>query len=603
MAGELQAGDPESAGPYRLLGRLGGGGMGRVYLGRSPGGRLVAVKVIRPELAEDADFRTRFAREVAAARNVSGLFTALVIDADPKGPIPWLATAYVPGPTLAEAVEDQGPLPVASVLALAAGLAEGLGAIHAARVVHRDLKPSNVLIAADGPRVIDFGVSKAVEATMLTQSGIVMGSPGFMSPEQVEGNEVGPPSDVFSLGAVLAYAACGQGPFGTGPTSALLYRVVHGQPDISGVPEELRSLTRRCLAKDPASRPTPSDLLAELGAGRFAVDWLSASLAGTLEHCATVPKDPVPKDPVPKDPVPHVLVPLPQNPAFAADTQSVIRPAARASDPDADPGGTSHRNHRRWVLVVAVAILVIAGCAATTAALTSANRPRHGVTTLISSMRPRVRPRVQPRVRPTSSGALASSSPSSSPEAAFPLAKPTRTPQKVASARLPAQQNPPGARTPTGPCCRPARARTTPPCCPPSPESRRSPASASTRPSSSSPRSACPCLASPSPATLSPGPASSPWQPSPAPAPATAKATAAATLATPSPRSLTAPPRPAPSLFSASATSASPAAGASSEYKSPSPAPSSSSSGAPWPTPPPATPASATTITTARPTA
>jgi eukaryotic-like serine/threonine-protein kinase len=413
--GELQAGDPQSAGPYHLLGRLGAGGMGRVYLGRSPGGRLVAVKVIRPELAEDAGFRTRFAREVAAARNVSGLFTALVIDADPKGPIPWLATAYVAGPTLAEAVEEQGPLPVAAVLALAAGLAEGLGAIHVARVVHRDLKPSNVLLAADGPRVIDFGVSKAVEATMLTQAGTVMGSPGFMSPEQVEGNEVGPPSDVFSLGAVLAYAACGQGPFGTGPTSALLYRVVHGQPDISGVPEELRSLTWRCLAKDPARRPTPGDLLAELGAGPFTADWLPASLAGALEHYATVPREPAA----------HVPVPPPHIPVFAADTQSVIRPGAPAPDPDKDPSGTSHHNHRHWVLVVAVTIVVIAGGAAMTTMVTSANWPRHGVSALISSM--------QPRVRPTSSGAVASPRP--------------RAPEKVASARQAARPNPP--RPPT----------------------------------------------------------------------------------------------------------------------------------------------------------
>jgi eukaryotic-like serine/threonine-protein kinase len=236
MVEELQAADPRSMGPYRLLGRLGAGGMGRVYLGRSAGGRLVAVKVIRPELAGEPGFRARFAREVATARTVSGLFTALVVDADTDGPVPWLATAYVAGPSLAEAVDAHGPLPPASVLTLAAGLVEGLAAIHAHGVVHRDLKPSNVLLAEDGPRVIDFGISRAAEASMLTQSGTVMGAPGFMSPEQAEGRAVGPASDVFSLGVVLAFAASGEGPFGTGATPALVYRVVHSEPDITRVP-------------------------------------------------------------------------------------------------------------------------------------------------------------------------------------------------------------------------------------------------------------------------------------------------------------------------------------------------------------------------------
>jgi serine/threonine protein kinase len=251
MISELRRDDPASVGSYRLLGRLGTGGMGQVFLGQSPGGRLVAVKVIRPELADEAGFRARFAREVTAARNVSGLFTALVVDADPEAPVPWLATAYVSGPSLAEAVNEHGPLPAPSVLALGAGLAEGLGVIHAAGVVHRDLKPANVLLAHDGPRVIDFGIARALETSMLTQSGTVMGSPGFMSPEQAEGAEVGPPSDVFSLGAVLAFAATGEGPFGSGPTPALLYRVVNRDPDLDGQPEQVRPLVERCLAKDP----------------------------------------------------------------------------------------------------------------------------------------------------------------------------------------------------------------------------------------------------------------------------------------------------------------------------------------------------------------
>ena len=271
----LQPGDPLAVGRYRLLNRLGSGGMGRVYLGKSPGGRLVAVKLIRPELADDPDFRRRFAQEVHAARRVGGIFTAPVVDADPDGPQPWLVTAYVDGPSLAEAVTAQGPMPVESVLTLAAGLAEGLGAVHAAGVVHRDLKPPNVLLAADGPHIIDFGISRALDAAALTNASGVVGSPGFMSPEQAEGHPVGPPTDIFSLGGVLAFAATGEPPFGAGPASALLYRVVYGAAATGNVPAALRSLVERCLAKDPADRPTTDDLLAELGYAAPADGWLA----------------------------------------------------------------------------------------------------------------------------------------------------------------------------------------------------------------------------------------------------------------------------------------------------------------------------------------
>jgi eukaryotic-like serine/threonine-protein kinase len=271
----LQPDDPRQVGRYRLLQRLGAGGMGRVFLGQSPSGRLVAVKLIRADLADDPGFRLRFAQEVAAARRVSGIYTAPVVDADPDGPQPWLVTAYVGGPSLADAVAAQGPMPSESVLTLAAGLAEGLSAVHAAGVVHRDLKPSNVLLAGDGPHIIDFGISRAADSAWLTYAGGVMGSPGFMSPEQAEGRPVGTPADIFSLGGVLAYAATGEPPFGAGPASALLYRVVYGTAATGHVPRQLRALVECCLAKDPADRPTADELLDELGYAEPAEGWQS----------------------------------------------------------------------------------------------------------------------------------------------------------------------------------------------------------------------------------------------------------------------------------------------------------------------------------------
>ncbi|MEU9209120.1 serine/threonine-protein kinase [Streptomyces sp. NPDC048415] len=254
--------DPLKIGPYRIVGRLGSGGMGWVYLGRSPAGREVAVKVVRPELAAEAEFRERFTREVAAARVVSGAYTAAVVDADTEAELPWLATMYVPGPSLAEAVSTDGPLPEPQVRQLGAGLVEALGAIHAAHVVHRDLKPANVLLASDGPRVIDFGISRVDGAPGLTQIGVVVGTPPFMSPEQIKGAPVGPPSDVFSLGGVLVYALTGRPPHGSG--EAVRYRVVLAEPELDGVPASLRELIARCLAKRPEDRPPLDGLLAGL---------------------------------------------------------------------------------------------------------------------------------------------------------------------------------------------------------------------------------------------------------------------------------------------------------------------------------------------------
>src|SRR5580693_212963 len=331
----LQPGDPQTIGPYRLVGQLGSGGMGRVFLGVSAGGRPVAVKVIRTELVADPEFRMRFGREVASARRVSGVFTAPVVDADVDGTPAWLATAYVPGPSLSEAVASHGPLPAGSLLTLTAGLAESLSAIHAAGVVHRDLKPSNVLIAEDGPRVIDFGISRAVESTALTQAGLVIGSPGFMSPEQAAGFEVGPPSDIFSLGAVLAFAATGEGPFGTGTTAALLYRVVHGTPSLDLVPPTVRPLIEHCLAKDPRQRPTANGLLADVGAMQPGGNWLPESLTRTFAQ--GTPSRPGFAWSGPVIPV-SGPVPAGSNPALAGTASAYVPPAAPPVTPPPPTG-------------------------------------------------------------------------------------------------------------------------------------------------------------------------------------------------------------------------------------------------------------------------
>jgi outer membrane protein assembly factor BamB len=261
----LAAGDPVQVGAYRLWARLGAGGMGRVFLGYSPAGRPAAVKVIHPELAKDPMFRTRFRREVAAAKAVSGAYTAPVMAAGPDDDPPWLATAFVPGPSLAGAVDAAGPLPEPSVWKLAAGLVEALQAVHAAGVVHRDLKPPNVLLATDGPRVIDFGISAAFGGTRMTWN--IVGTPSFMSPEQAEGGPVGPESDVFSLGSVIVFAATGAGPFGDGQLASVLYRVVHTEPALGKVPGGLRAVAAACLAKAPADRPTLAWLVDAVAGG------------------------------------------------------------------------------------------------------------------------------------------------------------------------------------------------------------------------------------------------------------------------------------------------------------------------------------------------
>jgi serine/threonine protein kinase len=266
-AGEsLRRWDPERIGPYAILGRLGAGAMGQVYLGRSAAGRLVAVKTIKVELAEEAGFRTRFSQEVAAARRVSGFFTAAVVAADPEADLPWLATAYVPAPPLSRLVHACGPLPVATVRWLAAGCAEALESIHGAGIVHRDLKPSNVLVAPDGPRVIDFGVARAAERLSHTTSRGAVGTPAYMAPEQArDTHQASAASDVYSLGATLAFAAAGQPPYQGESVMDVLARLATEEPDLSAVPNELRPLIAACMQRQPRNRPTSSALLGQLG--------------------------------------------------------------------------------------------------------------------------------------------------------------------------------------------------------------------------------------------------------------------------------------------------------------------------------------------------
>ena len=405
----LRSEDPRQVGRYQLLGRLGAGGMGEVFLGQSPGGRLVAVKLIRGELAADREFRVRFAREVAAARHVSGMFTAPVVDADLDAPRPWLVTAYVPGPSLAEAVDTQGPLPLSSVLTLAAGLAEGLEAIHAEGMVHRDLKPSNVLLASDGPRIIDFGISRAADATALTRANIFVGSPGYMSPEQALGEEVGPASDIFSLGAVLTFAAVGAGPFGEGTVTTLLYRVAHDRPATDGLPGQLRPLAERCLAKDPRMRPTPGEILTELGTVESGTNWLPQPVAETLiGYARPAPDATIP----PAQPSPAPAHSAPASPAPVPPMRGPTTPEPSGSAPPAtDPPSPAPRLPAPRAPAPAAA----------------ADAPVSGV--------------------PGPDGPVSRSGPGSSAGAGAPAATPGGTP----SARAPVAQPAPGAAPAPGP--------------------------------------------------------------------------------------------------------------------------------------------------------
>ena len=257
----LTSDDPAAIGGYRLEARLGSGGMGRVYLAFTPAGRPVALKVVRSDLGDDQDFRTRFGQEIQAARRVRGLYTAELIDADPAATPPWLVTAYVPGPSVEEVIDRDGPMPEAMVFRLVAGVAEALQAIHAAGVIHRDLKPSNVLLAQDGPRVIDFGIARALAAAPMTRTGASMGSPDYMSPEQILNRPITPAIDVFALGSLAAFAAVGRLPFGRGHITEVAHRVVQEPPDLAGCPAGLVTLIEACLQKEPQARPAPAQII------------------------------------------------------------------------------------------------------------------------------------------------------------------------------------------------------------------------------------------------------------------------------------------------------------------------------------------------------
>ncbi|MBG7702995.1 ABC transporter substrate-binding protein [Streptomyces sp. MC1] len=352
--------DPEDIGGHRLLARLGAGGMGVVYLARGAGGTLVALKVIRAEHAADPAFRVRFRREVTAMRALTGRWLVPVVAADPEARKPWLATEFVPGPALAEAVDGHGALPVATVRTLGLRLAEALTAVHAAGLVHRDVKPGNVLLGLDGPRLIDFGIAHTAGATALTAPDAVVGTPGFLSPEQARARaeEVGPPSDVFSLGCVLAYAASARRPFGTGHAAAVLFRTVHEEPDLTGVPAGLRSLIAACLAKDPARRPTATRLGTALRDPRASPargvpeardeDWLPPAVLRLVAERSARALD----------------VPTPRRSAPAPDAPALRRPAGERTVTDPADAGSPTRRRVLLMGSAAAAVVAIGGGAA-----------------------------------------------------------------------------------------------------------------------------------------------------------------------------------------------------------------------------------------------
>ncbi|MFD9451846.1 MFS transporter [Streptomyces sp. NPDC059985] len=344
---QLTGQDPTHIGPYRLIARLGAGGMGLVYLGRSDLGRTVAVKVVQSEHAQHVEFRRRFAREVAAARRVGGAWTADVLDADTEAAVPWVATQYIPGPDLTTVVrQDFGPLPEHSVRTLANRLALALQAVHEAGLIHRDLKPSNVLVTVDGPRVIDFGIARAMDSltgdSLHTRTGMLIGSPGFMSPEQVRGLELTPASDVFCLGALLVYASTGRLLFGATDSglNAHLFRIAEEEPDLTGLPDSLVDLVRTCLHKDPAKRPTPREMAARTATDQTG-EWLPGAVLAQLGRRAAHLLDyaPAPSAAAPAARPDPRLQPLSSPPPYAPTAPAHFGDAPAFGAPPGPPPG------------------------------------------------------------------------------------------------------------------------------------------------------------------------------------------------------------------------------------------------------------------------
>jgi eukaryotic-like serine/threonine-protein kinase len=364
----LRGDDPAQVGSYRLTARLGAGGMGVVYLATAGNGSPVAVKVLRPELSDDEEFRTRFSREVSALTRVKGVCTVRVLEADTTSARPYLVTEYVEGPSLSEYIEANGPMEPRMLYGLATGLAEALTAIHAAGIVHRDLKPSNVLLTTGGPKVIDFGIAQVLEATAVTKAGFTVGSAGFMAPEQIMGR-AGPAADVFSWAVTIAYAASGRSPFGTGTTETILYRILHDTPDLAGVPGSLLPQVTAALAKEPQARPTAAELLSQLT--RPAVQPSAGYDSPTQTILAQTWLTPASRPQVPGTP-PQVPVTPPQVPAAPSQV-----PATPPHTPARRPGA---RRPALFAIVLTVAILVGAGGAALAFALAGhhANNPGTG---------------------------------------------------------------------------------------------------------------------------------------------------------------------------------------------------------------------------------
>jgi serine/threonine protein kinase len=428
----LRQTDPAQVGRYRLVARLGAGGMGVVYLGEAPDGRHVAVKVLRPELADNPEFRARFGREVSALTRVQGVCTVRVIEADTQAHEPFLVTEYADGPSLSEYVDTRGPLDPSMLYGLATGLAEALATIHAAGIVHRDLKPSNVLLTAAGPKVIDFGIAQALDTTSLTRTGMTVGSAGFMAPEQIMGR-AGTAADIFTWAVTVAYAASGQPPFGSGASDAIMYRIVHESPDISAVPSGLRPLVEAALAKDPAARPAAPQLLAQLthtlptgNAARYetptqtvlAQTWHPTARAHTAQG-HTVPPTPVP-----------AAYPTPAPGGY---------PTSAPGGPTRPPG-SSRRRKALLPVVLALAFVLAAGGTALGLVLAGHSGGTPGAS---SSSSPQTRPAQitpaatqTPQTSPATSHGTTASAPTSSAASSTPASTPVSTPPSTA-AQLP----------------------------------------------------------------------------------------------------------------------------------------------------------------------